>query len=54
METEPVKDGDKKGEVKMEKRKKIVNKTVDLPVSSRVQGQLSYDKLQAAVRPMEI
>merc|ERR1719266_1711904 len=32
----------------MEKRKKTVNKTIELPVSSRVQGQLSYDKLQAA------
>merc|ERR1712241_248049 len=36
------------GEVKMEKRKKTVNKTIELPVSSRVQGQLSFDKLQAA------
>merc|ERR1719500_362584 len=48
METEePKKEGEKK-EVKMEKRKKTVNKTIELPVSSRVQGQLSYDKLQAA------
>merc|ERR1712240_337435 len=39
--------GEKK-EVKMEKRKKTVNKTIELPVSSRVQGQLSFDKLQAA------
>merc|ERR1711963_1096253 len=36
------------GEEKMEKRKKTVNKTIELPVSSRVQGQLSFDKLQAA------
>merc|ERR1712192_143335 len=43
METE----GEKK-DVKMEKRKKTVNKTIELPVSSRVQGQLSFDKLQAA------
>merc|ERR1712226_1600583 len=35
-------------DVKKEKRKKTVNKTIELPVSSRVQGQLSYDKLQAA------
>lgn len=50
METEEKKDGDsKKGEVKMEKRKKTVNKTIDLPVSARVQGQLSYDRLQAAI-----
>ena len=48
METETKKDGDSK-EVKMEKRKKTVNKTIDLPVSARVQGQLSYDRLQAAV-----
>jgi molecular chaperone DnaK (HSP70) len=49
METEDAKkkEGDK-GEVKMEKRKKTVNKTIELPVSSRVQGQLSFDKLQAA------
>merc|ERR1711934_1233537 len=48
METEePKKEGEKK-EVKMEKRKKTVNKTIELPVSSRVQGQLSFDKLQAA------
>merc|ERR1712211_83308 len=32
----------------MDKRKKTVNKTIELPVSSRVQGQLSFDKLQAA------
>lgn len=43
METE-----DPKKEVKMEKRKKMVNKTVDLAVCSRVQGQLSYDRLTAA------
>jgi hypothetical protein len=47
METEQAKkEGDK--DVKMEKRKKTVNKTIELPVSSRVQGQLSFDKLQAA------
>ena len=47
METEEAKKetGEKK-EVKMEKRKKTVNKTIELPVSSRVQGQLSFDKLQ--------
>merc|ERR1712115_351167 len=44
---EAKKEGEKK-EVKMEKRKKTVNKTIELPVSSRVQGQLSFDKLQAA------
>ena len=38
------------GEVKMVKKKKTVNKTVELPVSQRVNGQLSYDRLQAAVR----
>jgi len=46
METEEPK---KEKEVKMEKRKKTVNKTIELPVSSRVQGQLSYDKLQQAI-----
>merc|ERR1711971_1231682 len=44
METQ---EGEKK-DVKVEKRKKTVNKTIELPVSSRVQGQLSFDKLQAA------
>merc|ERR1711892_1217447 len=45
----------KKEEAKMdteepkEKRKKIVNKTIDLPVSQRVQGQLSHEKLQNAM-----
>merc|ERR1719264_2042293 len=48
METEEAKKEGEKKEVKMEKRKKTVNKTIELPVSSRVQGQLSYDKLQAA------
>merc|ERR1712018_952988 len=47
-------EGDEKAEAKpaaedkMETRKKTVNKTIELPVSSRVQGQLSFDKLQAA------
>merc|ERR1711909_173070 len=35
-----------KKDVKMEKRKKIVNKTIDLPVSQRVQGQLNAEKMQ--------
>merc|ERR1712107_402119 len=48
METEETKKEGEKKEVKMEKRKKTVNKTIELPVSSRVQGQLSFDKLQAA------
>lgn len=46
MDTEEPK---KEKELKMEKRKKMVNKTVELPVSSRVLGQLSYDRLQAAI-----
>ena len=46
METEEAKKEGEKKEVKMEKRKKTVNKTIELPVSSRVQGQLSYGKLQ--------
>ena len=40
---------DEKKEVKMVKKKKIVNKTIDLPISQRVQGQLSQEKLQTAV-----
>merc|ERR1712218_100955 len=48
METEEAKKEGEKKEVKMEKRKRTVNKTIELPVSSRVQGQLSFDKLQAA------
>ena len=38
-----------KKEVKMVKKKKIVNKTIDLPVSQRVNGQLSNERLQAVV-----
>jgi len=41
---------DEKKEVKMVKKKKIVNKTIDLPISQRVQGQLSQEKLQTAVQ----
>merc|ERR1719244_2026928 len=37
METEESKKDEVKKDVKMEKRKKIVNKTIDLPVSQRVQ-----------------
>jgi len=48
MDTEEPKKEEKK-DVKMEKRKKIVNKTIDLPVSQRVQGQLSHEKLQNAM-----
>lgn len=47
METEEAKKEDKNKDVKMEKRKKMVNKTIELPVSARVQGALSYDRLQA-------
>jgi len=47
METEEAKKEEKK-DVKMEKRKKMVNKTVELPVTARVQGALSYERLQAA------
>merc|ERR1712002_1007176 len=50
METEEVKKEEPKKDVKMEKRKKIVNKTIDLPVSQRVQGQLSHEKLQNAMQ----
>jgi len=48
METEESKKDDVKKDVKMEKRKKIVNKTIDLPVSQRVQGQLNHERMQAA------
>merc|ERR1712088_1081446 len=41
-------EGEEEKDERMEKRKKTVNKTIELPVSSRVQGQLSFDKLQAA------
>ena len=51
METEETKKEGEKKEVKMEKRKKTVNKTIELPVSSRVQGQLSFDKLQVLFTP---
>merc|ERR1712038_297656 len=53
METSAeVKAEDKKAEkkeVKMVKKKKTVNKTIDLPVSQRVNGQLSSERLQAAI-----
>merc|ERR1711884_252728 len=39
-----------KKEVKMVKKKKIVNKTIDLPVSQKVNGQLSYERLQSAMQ----
>jgi len=48
MDTEEPKKVEPKKDVKMEKRKKIVNKTIDLPVSQRVQGQLSHEKMQNA------
>ena len=49
-EAKPEEKKEEKKEVKMVKKKKTVNKTVDLPVSQRVSGQLSYERLQAAVR----
>ena len=48
METGEAKPEEKK-EVKMVKRKKVVNKNIDLPISQRVNGQLSYERLQNAV-----
>merc|ERR1712183_1095868 len=48
-EAKPEEKKEVKKEVKMVKKKKTVNKTVDLPVSQRVNGQLSYERLQAAV-----
>ena len=47
METEAK--PEEKKEVKMVKRKKVVNKNIDLPISQRVNGQLSYERLQSAV-----
>merc|ERR1712038_1839087 len=47
-EAKPEEKKEEKKEVKMEK-KKTVNKTVELPVSQRVNGQLSYERLQAAI-----
>ena len=49
MDTEEPKKEEPKKDVKKEKRKKIVNKTIELPVSQRVQGQLSHKKMQNAV-----
>merc|ERR1711902_343741 len=49
MDTAEPKPEEKK-EVKMVKRKKVVNKNVDLPISQRVNGQLSYERLQAATQ----
>merc|ERR1719356_1958466 len=49
MDTADSKPEEKK-EVKMVKRKKTVNKNVDLPISQRVNGQLSSERLQAATQ----
>merc|ERR1712061_818011 len=49
METDEKKEEEKK-EVKMVKRKKVVNKNIDLPISQRVNGQLSYERLQNAIQ----
>merc|ERR1711962_1229520 len=38
-----------KKDVKMEKRKKMVNQTIDLPVTSKVLGALSYEKMNHAI-----
>ena len=35
--------------VKMEKRKKIIHKTIDLPITTMAVGTLSYDRLQDAI-----
>merc|ERR1712179_859711 len=51
METEEAKKEEPKKDVKMEKRKKIGNKTIDLPVSQRVQGQLNAEKRQVQKNP---
>merc|ERR1712232_828290 len=48
-EAKPEEKKEEKKEVKMVKKKKTVNKTVDLPVSQRVNGQLSSERLQAAI-----
>ena len=45
---EEVKKEEPKKEMKTEKRKKVVSKTIDLPVTSIVIGALSRDKLEAA------
>merc|ERR1719210_1792371 len=49
METGEAKPEEKK-EVKMVKRKKVVNKNIDLPISQKVNGQLSYERLQSAMQ----
>merc|ERR1712227_713778 len=48
-EEKPEEKKEEKKEVKMVKKKKIVNKSIDLPVSQRVKGQLSSERLQAAI-----
>ena len=42
-------EADAKEPPKMEKRKKTVQKTIDLPITPRVVGSLSRDKLEAAI-----
>merc|ERR1712038_1232944 len=48
-EAKPEEKKEEKKEAKMVKKKKTVNKTVELPVSQRVNGQLSSERLQAAI-----
>merc|ERR1712098_672955 len=51
METgEGAKTEEKVKEVKMVKRKKVVSKNIDLPISQKVNGQLSYERLQSAMQ----
>jgi len=51
METgEGAKPEEKVKEVKMVKRKKVVSKNIDLPISQKVNGQLSYERLQSAMQ----
>jgi len=43
-----------KKEVKTEKRKKVISKTIDLPVTSIVVGAMSRDKLENALEQEKV
>ena len=43
-----------KKEYRTEKRKKVISKTIDLPVTSIVVGAMSRDKLEAAVEQEKV
>jgi len=47
-------DSEPKKEIKTEKRKKVISKTIDLPVTSIVTGAMSRDKLETALEQEKV